>query len=426
MLTKLKKKLYFLVAGYFLFCAKLQLHRWKPKTFIVTGSSGKTTTMHLVQAQLGNSAHYSFHANSIFGIAFDVLGMSRKTLLKNEWIKLFLLAPIKAFKKPYSEKIYIAEVDCDRPKEGAMIARLLQPEGVVWLSSGKTHGMNFDAQVKSGEFKTVEAAVAHAFSRVAIHARELLITNSDSGVITEQLNNTQLKTGAVRHITMNDLKRYAVDKKGTRFDAKSVSYVLQAVLPREVFYSLEATRMLCEFLGHTFDSSFQSFQLPPGRSSLFNGINNTTIIDSSYNSSADAFAAMMHLFQDFAAKKKWLVVGDVLEQGSNEEQTHRDMATLIAESKLEQVLLVGPRLKKYTYPTLLDLKVPKAQVVVFEQPKDALDYLRQNLNGSETILFKGARFLEGIIEHLLADKKDISKLCRREIVWQRRRKEWGL
>jgi hypothetical protein len=62
----------------------------------------------------------------------------------------------------------------------------------------------------------------------------------------------------------------------------------------------------------------------------------------------------------------------------------------------------------------------------FHMPKDALDYLINNLNGGEVILFKGARFLEGIIEHLLADKNDVKKLCRREKIWHTRRKQWGL
>ena len=59
-------------------------------------------------------------------------------------------------------------------------------------------------------------------------------------------------------------------------------------------------------------------------------------------------------------------------------------------------------------------------------PKEGLDFILKNLKGGETILFKGARFLEGIIEKLLLNKSDIDKLVRREKAWQNRRKEWGL
>ena len=59
-------------------------------------------------------------------------------------------------------------------------------------------------------------------------------------------------------------------------------------------------------------------------------------------------------------------------------------------------------------------------------PRQALDYLLKNIIGGETILFKGARFMEGIIEHLLLDKNDIEKLCRREKIWQVRRRAMGI
>ena len=55
-----------------------------------------------------------------------------------------------------------------------------------------------------------------------------------------------------------------------------------------------------------------------------------------------------------------------------------------------------------------------------------IDYLRKEISGSEMLFFKGSRFLEGVIEHLLADKNDINKLCRREKIWKIRRKKWDL
>ena len=59
-------------------------------------------------------------------------------------------------------------------------------------------------------------------------------------------------------------------------------------------------------------------------------------------------------------------------------------------------------------------------------PKEALSYIKGNLKGGETVLFKGARFLEGIIEYLLADRKNSKLLPRREKVWEARRRKFGL
>ena len=98
--------------------------------------------------------------------------------------------------------------------------------------------------------------------------------------------------------------------------------------------------------------------------------------------------------------------------------------SLIAKFNLSKVILIGPRVSKYTYPKLKTLV--NYPITTFQTPKEGLDYLKNNISSNEVLLFKGARFLEGIIEHLLLNKTDIKKLCRREKAWQERRKKWGL
>jgi len=120
------------------------------------------------------------------------------------------------------------------------------------------------------------------------------------------------------------------------------------------------------------------------------------------------------------AKEKWLILGDLTEQGMQEKEEHEKIAHMLMLSGFQKIILVGPRLAKYAWPIL------KERAISFEKPREALDYIIASLSGGETLVFKGARFLEGIIEHLLANKADVEKLCRREVVWQKRRKQWGL
>ena len=63
MAKKIKKKLYFLVATYFVWWAKVVLQRWQPKIILVTGSTGKTTLFYLLKAQLGEEAEFADGAN---------------------------------------------------------------------------------------------------------------------------------------------------------------------------------------------------------------------------------------------------------------------------------------------------------------------------------------------------------------------------
>lgn len=408
MIHKLKKLLYFPVAHYFRFFAKIQLLIWKPRIIVITGSSGKTTLLHFLESQVQDQGEYSHQANSSFGIPFDILGLKRKTLTPDEWLSLFLLAPFKAFRKKHHKNIYIVEADCDRAGEGKFLATLLKPEVTVWLSSTRTHSVNFP--------KPVEESVALEFGNFLEYTTKLVIVNGDSQVIKNQLNRTKVDTETINQ--NKNLDAYKLGANYSEFKINDKVYKFDFLLPKQGFYQIMAMLKVLDYLHIPLDNSFSKFQLPPGRSSLFKGIKKTTIIDSSYNADLESMRVMLNMFDQFPAKQKWVVLGDLIEQGKLEKQEHEGLVPILLSMKLAKIILVGPRLARYVHP--------KIESVSFNEPKDALNFIRQNLNGGEALFFKGARFLEGIIEHLLQNPKDIDKLCRREKVWQDRRKKWGL
>lgn len=410
MFQSVKRLLYFPLAYYFRFFAQIKLSRWKPRVIVVTGSSGKTTLLSLIEAQLGNRAKYSHHANSSYGIPFDILGLERKTLLPIEWLELFLKAPFLTFSKVPTQKIYIVETDCDRPFEGVFLSTLLKPEVTIWLSSSRTHSMNFDYLVEQGKFKNVDEAIAYEYGFFLEATGELVIVNSDVELITKQIKRSKAR---VTHVSKKDLKYFKIKGEGEKF-----------LLPDATDYSITATLSLVNYLGVPFDESFAKFSIPPGRSSILKGIKNTTIIDSSYNSNLGSATEVINIFNKIKADKKWAVIGDMLEQGKEEEEEHKKLANLICDSKYERVVLLGPRIIKHGFKTLENHY--KENVMAFTSPKEVLEYLKDNIEGGETILFKGARFLEGVIENLLLNPDEAIKLARREKVWEIRREKWRL
>lgn len=418
---KVKDLFFFPVAHYFAFFAKIRLRRWNPRVIVITGSSGKTTLFSMVEAQIGESAHFSHHANSAIGVPFDILDLHRQTLKLNEWIGIIFKAPMQAFKKPYSQNLYVVECDADRPDEGKFLAQLLKPEVTLWVSTSRTHSMNYDLLVPN-KFKSVEDAIAFEFGYFLENTQSQVILNGDSNLEKDQTYRTKAK---IKQVSIKDLVDYAISRDGTLFKSKSNSYRFKQLLPSEIYYSIEMTRLLCEYLEIPFDPGFRHLDLPPARSSLFIGIKNITIIDSTYNANLSSMEAIISMFREFPSNTKWAVIGDMLEQGKEEQEEHEKLADLIAELDVKRIVLLGPRVKKYTYP-VLQKKLKGIPVDVFENPKDVLVLLQKEIKGRETILFKGARFLEGVIENLLLDKREKKLLARREEVWEKRRKKWGL
>lgn len=400
MFQRIKKALYFPVASYFAFFAKIFLMRWKPKIVVITGSSGKTTMLHMFEAQLGTIAKYSHHANSSYGLPFDILGIHRQTLSVFEWPLIFLSTPFKVFQKVPKEKIYIAEADSDRPGEAKFISNLLNQDITIWLNVSRTHSMNFEGLVKSD--KNLDEVIADEFSKYILHTKELVIINKDSSLINRFESKINAKVFVISKPKKDDVVK------------------LKFLLPEETAYQIEAVKYLTRYLGVRFDPTFRDFNMPPGRSSVFKGIKNITIIDSTYNANLDSMKVILNLFNNIKSNNKWIVLGDMLEQGKNEESEHRLLANEINKYKFEKIILMGPRVSKYVLPNL------KQKAVSFINPKEVLDYSKENITGGETILFKGARFLEGVIENLLLDKNDTKNLVRRELIWEKRRKKFGL
>jgi len=419
MFRSLKNNLYFPVAGYFKFFAAIHLKRWQPRVIVVTGSNGKTTTLHLIESQLQTHARYSHKANSAFGIPFDILGLRRTSFSIFEWLTFFLLAPIRAFKQPAEERIYVVEADCDRPGEGRFLASLLKPEVTIWLSCARTHSYNFDKIVMTKRFANVDEAIAHEFGHFATCTSGQIIYNADEKLIVKQLSNKHAQLSPLTKRVL--LSSYKVSLTGTIFTIDGMDYALPYLLPEVTFYSIIASLQTAAYFGIRTDPSYSKLQLPPGRCSLFKGIKGTTIVDSSYNANLSSTTVILSMTNQLECHHKWLILGDLIEQGMEEKEEHEKLARLITESNFEKVILVGPRLAKYTLPLLRE-----NSAITFAETADALHYLLESIKGGEVLVFKGARYLEGIIERLLEDENDVANLCRREERFQIRRKQWNL
>lgn len=423
MLHTLKKRLFFILARYFSFWAKIVLKRWKPRVIVVTGSSGKTTVLHLIETQLGDRAVYSHYANSAFGVPFHILGMNPNVGSRLHWLAYALKAPIKVFRGLPQQKFYVVEADCDRPGEGKLLASLLKPEVTIWVSVFRTHSMNFD-KVVGAKFATHEEAIAYEFGHFAEKTSKLIIANGDQPVLISQLKRRS-KGARLKLVSNGVVKNYRVTKNNTTFDINGATFELPGFQPKELGISLQMVSELLAHLNLELDKNFSGFQTPPGRNSVFNGIKNTVLVDSTYNTGLGATKAVIEPFMAYPNQNKWLVIGDILEQGSLEKSEHENLAKLILEQDVERVILIGPRTKKFTAPIV---KQARADLVLadFEMPNEVLQYLKAEIKGGELILFKGGRYLEGVIEQLLADSQDSKKLVRRGPSWEKRRQKWGL
>ena len=429
---KFKKRFYFLVASYFRFFANFAFQRWHPRVIAITGSVGKTTMLNLVEYTLGERAHYSHDANSAFGISFDLLNLRGVTGSKFRWIYLFIAVPIKSIFYHHKEEFYVVEIDGERPHETEFLASWLKPEVTLWISLGLSHAVQFEQQVKDGVFENLDKAITHEFAMLPQYTKRLVIIDGDVELMNKALasiKNKGLTDAEVIKCYKNALKKYQVTPSHTLFqiqrinDQESKQYVFNRPVQKDLAIQLSMLESLADYLKIKLPLDFSNINLAPGRNSFFEGIDGIKIIDSSYNAHLISVKSILEMFKSMHIPHKWLIIGDIVDQGSIEGQEHQKLAAEIIKVQPECVILIGRRTRKYTAPIL-----KKAGVLVYStlDPREALEYIKKHIKGQETLLFKGSQYLEWIIEKILKNPADAKKLPRREKAAVKRRQKRGL
>lgn len=424
LVAKFKKRFYFVAASYFRFFANFAFRRWHPRVIAITGSAGKTTMLHLIEHQLGASAHYSHNANSAFGIAFDLVGLRGVNGSKLRWLWLIIAVPLRSLYFTRRPRYYVVEIDGERPREAEFLASWLRPEVTLWVSIGLSHAAQFQSQLYSGEFDSLESAITHEFAAIPRHTRRQIYIDGDSSAMQNAVKGL---SATISPVHRHSIEKYSVKLSGTDFATVSgVKFHFNHPEPRDISIQLLMLEQLMQYLKKPLIADFSDIVMPAGRSSIFAGKvgdKSLHLIDSSYNAHLISMKTILGMARDLKVSPKWLVIGDIVDQGLIEAEEHTRLAELIAAVNPDQVILIGSRTRKYTLPLLKSTNIP---VEACSDARLALKFIKRTVGGGETLIFKGSQYLEWIIEQLLADPADASRLPRRESAAIRRRKKRGL
>ena len=387
-ISALKKKFYFAAADYFRFFAKIVLKRWHPRVIAVTGSAGKTTMLKMLEHEMGKRAHYSHNANSAFGVSFDILGLKGVNGSKLRWAWLFVATPFLGLLKMRRKPFYVVEIDGERPHEAEFLAEWLKPEVTIWVSIGTSHAVQFEKLVKEGKFSDVSEAIAAEFANLPANTSKRVYIDADSKVMVEATTGIKAKVIPIKKGLM---KKYVVYPDSTDFTYGDTTVHFNHPEPKDVAFNLFVLQDLMKYLKLPFNPDFTEMEVAPGRCNYFKGKKGIDIIDSSYNAHMISMQSALDMMKRIHAEHKWLIIGDIVDQGEMEESEHKRLAKLIAEVKPERVVLVGRRTKEWTAPELKSLGV---SAVATTDPRKALAFIEKIIRGNETLFFKGSQYLE--------------------------------
>jgi UDP-N-acetylmuramoyl-tripeptide--D-alanyl-D-alanine ligase len=438
------------VLRYLRFCGHLAVKIHRPRVIGIAGSLGKSSTRNAVHAALKDNLSIKVVAeNTQTGVPLGLLGIKPSGYSPLHWLWMLLRAPFGLGylrNTPY----VIVEMGIDGPDEPLnmkYLLRIVQPTIAVSLNIAPTHtGLYNDAL--SAEDKQLPDAqrmekilemMAHDDTRIIRESGcSLGIVNADDAHImkqiqhwaqTEKTDEQNIWTFGEGESNQAFMKSVTHSDIGTTFviqlaDKEVTVTIPQTLLPRMYWQNIAVALLVAQACDVPVENAVKGIEaqytLPKGRASVLSGINNSTIIDSSYNASRAAIIPFLELLDDVAQKdnrERIALIGDMRELGDNSASEHALLAPEI-QKHADVVYCVGEWTQKILVPELQKLGMKNVQW--FTSAEKLGQYLKTHLPANAVVLAKGSQntiFLEEAIKQILANPEDTKKLCRQEPYW---------
>lgn len=427
--------------------SKIQLKKIKPLIIGIGGASGKSSLAEISSFVLSSKykVKQSKGKNSETGIPLNILDIEINDYSFKNWLKIFFLAPFKILSNWKKYDIYVVEMGIDSPKPPKNMSYLLsfiKPRIAILTNIYLEHSEYFDTLSESDNSKDRKEDI---LGKIADQEKLLLTSIEKSGRAIVNLDDEYIKS-----VLPLSSKTLTVSSKNQDADF----YISKVIISQDSFkvnfvflkesYELNVLTPLPKYYAHIFifaiaiafsneinikDSiSFieNNFSLPPGRFTVLKGIKNSTIFDSSYNSSLEAAIGAMEVLKEIGKEgnRKVAVLGDMRELGSLSQIQHEILAREIIKN-LDLAVLIGPQMKEFAAPILTKANF---EFEAFDSFKNAKEYVLNMVRRGDLILVKGSQntlFLERAVEILLLEKSDRDKLARRGKYWDKQRQKSG-
>jgi len=130
-------------------------------------------------------------------------------------------------------------------------------------------------------------------------------------------------------------------------------------------------------------------------------VNGVDIINDAYNSNPMSMKQALEVVQYYPAKKKWVVIGDMLELGKDSVGFHRMIGELAAKSGVEGLLTFG-RLSKHALSAAFECGMDKGSLRHCSSPDEIAAVLKKVTRKGDVVLLKGSRAmrLEEVLDKL--------------------------
>lgn len=348
-------------------------HRHKASATIIglTGSNGKTTTKELLAAVLRKK----FRVHATAGNLNNHIGV-----------------PLTLLSMPAGAEIAIVEMGANQPDDIKELCEIADPDYGLITNIGNAHLQGFGNR----------AGVIRAKSQLFDHLRKkdgmVFIHSSDSTIaaLSEGMKSFRYSTGSepgdvTGKLCGSDLKisfEWSLDgfNSGEIQTQMTGGYNLPnllAAVSAGAYFGVDHPLI---------SEALREYEPRNNRSQIKETEKNILILDA-YNANPSSVAAALNDFARIQSTKKYFVLGDMLELGTESSRAHSEILELIQQLELNGIV-VGPEFKKAaeSHSTI---------AIAFETTEAASRFLQESTLSGYHILIKGSRGMQ--LERLVPD-----------------------
>jgi len=415
--------------------SRLILARYKPFIIAVTGSVGKTSTKDAIYTALKNQSKYLRKSeksmNSEIGLPLTIIGAPNAWHSWSGWIKNILKGfDLIIFKTSYPDCL-VLELGADHPGDIRNVAKWLKPNIAVITKVSKTpvHVEFFSSPEQVFEEKASLAMSVRTGGAVVLYADDekvmsiaKMIKKNNVKVFSFGLNENADIRGLGSKIDYDENKQPTSFSFEIVSDGKNHPVTIKKVIGDTYIYPILSSIAVAKAKNLNLDISIKAlseYDPPKGRMNVLEGINGSTIIDDTYNSSPDAVISALNTLKNLQCSgKKIVVLGDMMELGKHSTDEHKNVGREVA-GFANLLVTVGSR--SYTTASEAILAgLPKENIISFDRSLEVVEYLIPKVGSGDIVLVKGSQSIrmERIVVSLLKEPQKADRLLVRQ------EKEW--
>jgi UDP-N-acetylmuramoyl-tripeptide--D-alanyl-D-alanine ligase len=362
------------------------------KLIVVAGSVGKTSTKRAIATLLSQKYRVALHEgnhNTHLSAPLAILGIDYPGRIKSigAWLSVFQAAR-ERIKQPSGVDVIIAEIGTDRPGDIAQFGAYLKPYIGVVTAVTAEH-MEFFSSIDAVAQEELTAA---NFSEIAIINRDDIESRFASF-----LTNTNIDTYGT-----TGLAEYRFETQDFTVDNGYVGAVIAPDFDQPVPATIKVVgeHSLRPAMGavavaakmglnpQEIAAGLALIRPVPGRMNILKGVENSIIIDDTYNSSPLAASSALQALYSLQAPQRIAILGSMNELGVSSSAEHEKLGNMCDPNVLSWVITIGDEAEKYLAPAA---RARGCQVKSFKTSIDAGAFAHSVLEDGAVVLAKGSQ-----------------------------------